>query len=67
VSEVDERLFAANSDVEYYDYMAVVREALEREKRRLCKRNAATMVRRFLNWLTGSSSVKKAAIHHTGG
>ena len=24
VSEVDERLFAANSDVEYYDYMAVV-------------------------------------------
>ena len=66
VSELDERLFAAISDVDYYDYMAILREALEREKRRLHERNAATMVRRLLNWISGPS-VKKTPIHHTGG
>jgi len=67
VSELDERLFAAMSDVDYYDYMAVLRQALEREKSRLRERNAASMVRRFLNWLSGPSTVKKGAIHQTGG
>ena len=67
VSELDERLFAAISVVDYYDYTAVLREALAREKSRLREPNAATMVRRFLNWLSGPSSVKKGAIHQTGG
>jgi hypothetical protein len=67
VSELDEMLFAAISDVDYYNYMAVLREALEREKRRLRERHPATIVRRFLNWLSGPSSVKKGAVHQTGG
>lgn len=65
VSELDELLFAAMSDVEYYDYMAVLRVAIEREKRRLRERHPATIVRRFLNWLSGPS--KKGAVHQTGG
>ena len=67
VSELDERLFAALSDADYYDYKAVLRQALEREKSRLRERNAATVVRRFLNWLSGTPNVKKGAIHQTGG
>ena len=67
VSELDERSFAAMSDADYYDYMAVLRQALEREKSRLRERNAASTVRRFLNWLSGTSNVKKGAIHQTGG
>lgn len=66
VSQVDERLFAAISDVEYYNYMALLRDALKREKRRLRDRNAATTVRRFVNWLSGPPSVEDAAIHHSG-
>ena len=67
VSELDEMLFAAISDVDYYNYMAVLRQALEREKSRLRERNAATVVRRFISWLSGPSSVKKGAVHQTGG
>ena len=57
VSQLDERLFAAITDEEYYNYMALLRDAVTREKRRLRDRNAATTVRRFLNWLSGPIAV----------
>ena len=67
VSQLDEWRFAAMSDVEYYNYMALLRDASKREERRLRQRNAASKVRRFINWLSGPPSVDDAAIHHSGG
>ena len=63
VSQVDDRLFAAISDEEYYSYMALLRDAVKREKRRLRDRNAATTMRRFFNWLSGSTAAEDDAIH----
>ena len=58
VSQVDESLFAAITDGEYYTYMALLRDAVEREKKRLRDRRAATTARRFFNWLSGLAAVE---------
>lgn len=65
-TKVDERLFASISDEEYYNYMALLRDAVKREKRRLRDRSAATKVRRFVNWLSGLVA-EDTAIHQSGG
>ena len=49
--QVDERFFASISEEEYDHYMALLRDAVEREKLRLRDPNAATKVRRFFNWI----------------
>ena len=51
VSQLDEDFFAAITDGEYYTYMALLRDAAEREKKRPRDRHAATAVRRLINWL----------------
>ena len=52
VSQLDEDLFAAITDEEYFTYMALVREAAELEKKRL-REQPATAARRFVNRLSG--------------
>lgn len=66
VSQLDEYLFAAITDEEYYTYMELLRDAVEREKRQLRDRRAATTVRRFCNWLSGLATRESAAIHQSG-
>jgi hypothetical protein len=65
VSQLDEDFFAAITDEEYYTYMALLRDAVAREKKLLRKRQAATTVRRFINWLSGPVA-EDAAIHESG-
>ncbi len=64
VSQLDERTFAAISDEEYYSYMALLRDAVKREKRRLRDRIAATMMRRCFNWLSGSTGRAETTPFH---
>lgn len=64
VSQLDEDLFNAIADEEYYTYMALLRDAVEQEKKRLNGRHAATMVRCFFNWFSGLVA-ENTAVHES--
>ncbi|MGH9941615.1 MAG: hypothetical protein ACRD9R_04550 [Pyrinomonadaceae bacterium] len=64
--QLDESLFNAITDEEYYTYMALLRDAVEREKERLRDRHTTTTMRRFCNWLSGLVTRDSVAIHQSG-
>ena len=67
VPKLDENLFEAISDQEYYTYMALLRDAVGRERQHPRARHATTMARRFFNWLSGLAAGESTAIHQSGG
>jgi len=64
--QLDEDLFAVITDEEYYTYMALLRDAVEGEKKRLRDR-PATIMRRFFNWLSATPPARAPGIHQSGG